>query len=199
MYNTIKDKFMPKSNIFIIAGPTGTGESTITAAMIGTFPNFTRLVTATTRLPRLNEKNGVDYYFFSKEQFQKEIENGNILEYTYVKNRDVYYGTYKPDLEKKLKDGFNIIINPDIVGTKFYKENYGAITIFIKPASLEDLKNRLTKRDSNISQEELAKRLINAENEITNDESYYDYSIINEENKLDEAIEQTVEIIKKYL
>lgn len=190
---------MPKSNIFIISGPTGTGESTITKEIIKKFPNFTRLVTATSRSPRLNEKNSVDYYFFSKPEFETEIKAGNILEHTYVENRDVYYGTYKKDLEEKVQKGFNIIINPDIVGTKFYKENYGAITIFIKPESLDDLKKRLVRRDPEISPDELQKRLINAASEIKNDEHFYDYSIINKDGELDQAIAQTAEIIKKYL
>lgn len=188
-----------KNNIFIIAGPTGVGESVITRGIINKIPNFTRLVTATTRPPRLNEKNGVDYYFFSKQEFESAIEKGEILEYTYVKNRDAHYGSYKKDLEEKLERELNIIINPDVVGAKFYKENYGAVTIFIKPASLDDLKKRLIKRDPNISKEELAKRLANAENEIENEEKFYDYSVVNEEGKLDEAIAKTAEIIKKHL
>lgn len=189
---------MSKSNIFIISGPTGTGESTITNRIIGGFPNFTRLVTATTRSPRLNEKNGIDYYFFSKEDFLKEIEKGNILEHTYVTNRDTYYGTYKPDLEEKLSKDFNIIINPDIVGAKFYKEKYNAVTIFIKPASLEDLKKRLINREPNISETELQNRLQNAENEIKNEEYFYDYSVVNAEGKLEEAVDQVKKIIAKY-
>ena len=188
---------MPKSNIFIISGPTGVGESAVTKAIIERFPNFTRLVTATSRPPRLNEKNGIDYYFFSKQAFENEIKNGNILEYTYVANRDTYYGTYEKDLEDKLAKGFGIIINPDIVGTKFYKKNYNAVTIFIKPDSLENLKKRLLKRDPSISDDELQKRLNNAENEITNDEHFYDYSIINEEGELEETIEKVAEIIQK--
>ncbi len=190
---------MNKSRIFIIAGPTGVGESVITRGIINKFPNFTRLVTAATRPPRLNERNGVDYYFFSKQKFEDAIKRGDILEYTYVKNRDTYYGSYKKDLADKLSKGFNVIVNPDVVGTKFYKENYDAVTVFIKPASLEDLKKRLVRRDSNISQEELEKRLSNAENEIKNEENFYDYSVVNEEGKLDEAIQKTVEIIKKHL
>ena len=190
---------MSKSNIFIISGPTGTGESTITREIIRSFPNFTRLITATSRPPRLSEKNAVDYYFFSKLEFENEIKKGNILEHTYVKNRDTYYGTYKPDLENKLSKGLNIIINPDIVGTRFYKENYGAITIFIKPESLEDLKKRLMHRDPQISTDELQKRLHNAKQEIINDEKYYDYSVINKEGKLDEAIAKVTGIIKKHL
>lgn len=188
-----------KSKIFIIAGPTGVGESVITRGIINKIPNFTRLVTATTRSPRLNEKNGVDYYFFSKQEFEDAIKNGEILEYTYVKNRDAYYGSYRKELEEKLEKGLNVIVNPDVVGAKFYKENYGAVTIFIKPASLKDLKKRLVGRDPSISKEELEKRLANAENEIKNEEKFYDYSVVNEEGKLDEAIQKTAEIIKKHL
>jgi guanylate kinase len=187
---------MPKSNIFIISGPTGVGESAITKAIIECFPNFTRLITATSRPPRLNEKNGIDYYFFSKQEFENELGKGNILEYTYVTNRDTYYGTYKTDLSNKLADGFNIIINPDIVGTKFYKKNYNAVTIFIKPDSLENLKRRLLKRDTSISDDELQKRLDNAENEIRNEEHFYDYSVINEEGELEKTIEKVAEIIR---
>ena len=190
---------MNTSNIFIISGPTGTGENTITNKIITSLPNFTRLVTATSRPPRLNEQEGVDYYFFTNESFLKEVEKGNILEHTYVANRDVYYGAYKLDLEKKLKDGFNIIATPDIVGTKFYKENYNAITIFIKPESIESLRRRITNREPNISKEELEKRLANAENEIKNEEYFYDYSVINAENKLEEAVSKISAIIKKHL
>lgn len=187
------------SKIFIIAGPTGVGESAITRGIINKFHNFTRLVTATTRPPRLNEKNGIDYYFFTKQEFEDVIKKGEILEYTYVKNRDTYYGSYKKDLEEKLEKGLNVIVNPDVIGAKFYKEKYEAVTIFIKPASLEDLKKRLMRRDPSIHPEELEKRLINAENEIKNEESFYDYSVVNEEGKLDEAIQKTAEIIGEHL
>jgi guanylate kinase len=189
---------MSKTNIFIISGPTGCGESTITNEIIKRFPNFTRLVTATSRSPRLNEKNGVDYFFFSKEDFENEIKKGNIIENTYIANRGTYYGSYKIDLENKLANGFNIIVNPDIVGAKFYKENYGAVTIFIKPDSLENLKKRLMKREPNISQDELQKRLTNAESEIKEEESFYEYTVINEEGKLEEAVKEVAEIIKKH-
>jgi guanylate kinase len=189
---------MQKSNIFIISGPTGCGESTITNAIIKKLPKFTRLITATTRQPRLNEKNGVDYYFFSKQEFKNEIKKGNILEHTYIKNRDTYYGTYKPDLENNLNNGINVIVNPDIVGTIFFKKNYGATTIFIKPESIESLKKRLIGRDPNISQTELKKRLENAENEIKNEEKFYDVTVINEYGKLSKAVEEVTEIIKKH-
>jgi len=77
----------------VIAGPTGSGESTITRELINRYPIFVRLVTATTRPPRLNEKDGEDYYFFSEEEFKKEVTKGNIIEHTFVTGRAVYYGT----------------------------------------------------------------------------------------------------------
>ncbi|HOW60533.1 MAG TPA: guanylate kinase [Candidatus Moranbacteria bacterium] len=188
---------MKKSKIIIIAGPTGCGESTVTKEIIKKFPKFKRLVTATTRMPRLNEKNKIDYYFFSKKRFKNEIEKGNILEYTYIKNRDTYYGTYKKDLEKKLNSGFSLIINPDVIGAKFFKENYRAVTIFVKPESIESLKKRLMDRDPNISQTELKKRLENAKKEIKNEERFYDYTIINKYGKLNQAVKEVIKIIKK--
>lgn len=189
---------MPYSNLFIISGPSGSGESTITGEIIRKFPNFKKLVTATTRSPRNSEKNGKDYYFFSEHEFEEEIKRGNIVEYTYIENRGVYYGSYKPDLENKLREGFSVIANVDIVGTKYYKTNYNAIAIFIRPDSLENVKRRLLKRDNNITAEELEKRLKNAADEIENEEKYYDFIVVNEEGKLEKAVKEVAEIIKRH-
>ncbi len=183
--------------VLVIGGPTGSGESTITNEIIKRFPVFTRLVTATSRKPRNEEKNKIDYYFFPKKEFEKQISDGNIIEYTFVKNRNAYYGTYKPDLDEKIARGFNVIVNVDLVGTKYYKENYGATTIFIKPESIEELKRRLINRDTNINPEELEKRIQNAENEIKNEMDFYDYVVINADGKLEEAVEKTIDILKK--
>ena len=146
---------------------------------------------------RTSEQNKVDYYFMSKEEFQDNIKSGDIIEHTYIENRDAYYGSYKPDLEKKLKEGLNIIANVDIVGTKYFKKNYDATTIFIKPETIESLRIRLKKRDSNITEEELKKRITNAENEIKNEMNCYDYVVVNADGKLDEAVEEIVKILKK--
>lgn len=185
--------------IFVIGGPTGSGESTITNEIIKIIPNFTRLVTATTREKRNGEEEGITYYYLTKEKFQEEIKSGNIIEYTHIENRDVYYGSYKPALEKKLNDGFNIIVNPDIIGAKYYKEKYWAKTIFIKPDSIDNLKIRIKKRNPDISPEELSKRIENAKNEIANEMSFYDFIVINEEGKLDEAVKKVAEIIRRNL
>ena len=185
-----------KNRVLIIGGPTGSGESTITKAIISRHPIFQRLVTATSRAPRSFEKDEDDYYFFSKEEFEKQITLGNILEYTYVENRDTYYGTYEPDLNKKLSEG-HLIVNVDYVGVLYYKEHYGATAIFIKPESIENLRARLLKRNPEIKDAELNMRLKNAKDEVENEEKYYDYTIINKDGKLEEAILEAEEIIKK--
>ncbi len=186
-----------KKRILVIAGPTGVGESTVTNKIIKKYPNFARLVTATTRAPRLNEKDGVDYYYFSNEKFEAEIAKGNMLEYQNTRNGEVYYGSYKPDLEKKLKQGLNVIVNPDIVGAKYYKENYNATTIFITADSMESLKKRHEIRGAKDTAEERAKRLEYAKYEMEKEGPFYDYQIINKQDKLEETLKKTEEILIK--
>lgn len=181
--------------VLIIAGPTGSGESTVTKALLKKYSNICRLVTATTRKPRLNEKHAVDYYFFEEDEFKREMTKGNILEHTFVPGRSVYYGTYKPDLDKRISQGQIIIVNPDVVGARYYKKHYNASTIFIKTISLDVLKERLVKRDPSISDEELAERLKAAQYELDNEESFYDFVVINEDGKLEEAMAQIDQIL----
>ena len=100
-------------------------------------------------------------------------------------------------MDQKISKGFNIIANVDIVGAKYYKENYNATTIFIKPNSLEELKSRLLKRDKNITPEELEKRMRNAKAEIENEMHFYDYVVTNTDGKLDEAVDEIIKILKK--
>ena len=186
-----------EKHILVIAGPTGSGESTVTKEIIKKFPIFTRLVSATTRDPRLNEKDKEDYYFFSEEEFKKEVTKGTIIEHTFVPGRSVYYGTYKPDLDEKLEQGFNIIVNPDVVGARYYKEHYDATTIFIKTESIDMLKKRLIKRDPSISEEELNRRLEAAKYELDNEENFYDYVVINSDGVLEQTVDKVVDILKK--
>ena len=187
-----------KKQVVVIAGPSGSGESTITNEIISRFPNrVKRLVTATTRPPRVGEKSGVDYYFFTKEEFEREKKSGAILESTYIKNRDTYYGTYAPDLRAKIDSGNIIIVNPDIVGARYYKARYNAITIFIIPESIDSLESRIRERNPELSYPEIARRRANGEEEIRNEKSFYDYSVVNADGKLEQAVEETVDILKK--
>ncbi len=190
--NKIKNR-----RVLVIAGPTGSGETTLTLEIIKKYPVFRRLVTATTRKPRGKDKNGVAYYFFSEKKFKNEIKKGNIIEYTYIKNRNVYYGSYKKDLDKKLKAGLNVIVNPDVVGAKYYKKKYNATAIFLMPDSMKNLRSRLIKRQPEISKEELKRRLKNAKNEIKKEKKFYDFIVTNEEGKIRETADKIISILKK--
>ncbi|MES2203028.1 MAG: guanylate kinase, partial [Patescibacteria group bacterium] len=180
--------------ILVIAGPTGSGESTITNEIVKRYPHkVVRLVTSTTREPRRGEQNGIDYFFFTKEQFAAARAAGELLEETYVENRDTYYGTYKPDLDEKLSRGFIVIFNPDLKGAKFYKERYNATTVFVKPGSVEELQGRLAKRNPEMSEQEHALRKENALREMT-EEGEYDYSVTNANGQLERAVDEVDQI-----
>lgn len=187
-----------RKKVLIIAGPTGSGETTITNELISRYPDtFTRLVTATTRTPRLNEEHGKDYYFFTEEEFKSYKAKGDIIEDTYVPNRDTYYGTYKPDLEQKLKEGYVVIGNLDVVGARFYKKHHDATTIFIMPRDMVEISNRLQKRDPDIPKELLEKRLKNAEQEIKEEQPFYDYTVENADGTLPKTMDDIENILKK--
>ena len=189
---------MNQRQIVVVAGPTGSGESTITNEIVRRFPTeVTRLVTATTRPPRVGETHGVDYYFFSKKEFEREKNEGRILESTYIENRDTYYGTYGPDLEKKIADGYIIVINPDIVGAKYYKKNYDAVTIFIVPENIDALEKRIRERSPELSEEEITHRRENAAREMRDEKSFYEYVVTNADGKLEQSVAEVIAILKK--
>jgi len=187
-----------KRQVVVIAGPTGSGETTITNEIVKRFPDkVSRLVTATTRLPRAGEKNGVDYYFLNDEEFARQKEKGGILESTYIPNRNTHYGTYAPDLNGKISSNKTVIANPDIVGARYFKENFNAATIFIVPESIDALEKRIRERNPELPDAEIAKRRVNAEAEMRDEGSFYDYKVTNADGKLEEAVKQIVAILKK--
>lgn len=184
--------------ILVIGGPTGSGESTVTKAIIERNPQrFVRLVTATTRAPRGDEQNTVDYHFLTKEEFLSALKRGDILEHTYISNRDTYYGTYKPDLEEKIAQGLTVVVNPDIVGARFFRDHYGATTIFIEPGNVLELEGRLVARNPDLPREEIQKRLDNAQKEIDTEGPEYNYRVINANGKLEDAIHEVLAILSK--
>jgi len=191
-------KRFPNGLVAVISGPSGSGESTVTKELVRRLRGK-RLVTATTRKPRSGETEGVDYFFFTKKRFLEEVRNGNIPEHTHIPNRDTYYGTYRPELERDLSEGFLVIANTDIVGTRFFKENYRAITIFIVPDSLETLAGRLRGRNPEISEEELEKRLENARSEMETEGPFYEHTIENRDGELEEAVKKAEAVIRKRL
>ena len=188
---------MARKQIVVIAGPTGSGKDSIIHGILDRFSNCSRLVTATTRAMRPGEQDGVDYHFLAKEKFLEEMKNGNILEYNFRKNLDTYYGTYKPALEAQLASGNVIFAQVQIIGARYLKEHYGATLVFISPSSFENLEARIRERDKTLSDTELHERIEIARQEVEEDAKEYDYTIMNEQGKLDEAVDAAVEILKK--
>lgn len=185
-----------KRQVVVLAGPTASGETTFSKEFVTAYPSFTRAVAATTRAPRPGEENGKDYYFFSSEEFFDHVQKGDIPEHTYVRSRDAHYGTYLPDLKEKLDSGKTVIVNTDLSGARYFKEHYGAITIFIKPKSMYTLHERLIRRDPGISNEELIARLLSASQEVIEAEHQYDYTVFNDDGEFADTTIKIQEILK---
>jgi guanylate kinase len=180
-----------------IAGPSGIGKNAVIDALVSRYKKCSRLVTATTRTPREGEVNGIDYYFFSEEEFLRELASENILEHRDVQTLGTHYGVYKPDLDKRLSEGAVILAQLDIVGARFLKREYDATTIFLQPENIEVLKNRIIARKKGMPENELAKRMKIAQREMSEDAKEFDYQVVNAEGKLGETVEKVVAILKK--
>jgi len=169
---------MIKGKLFIVSGPSGAGKSTITKKILREVENIYLTVSATTRNPRKGEVNGQEYYFYSKEEFEKGIKKDDFLEYALV--HDNYYGTLKSEVTQRLELGQNVLLEIDVQGGGQVKEIFeDAISIFIKAPSIEELQKRLNGRATD-SEEVIQKRLKNSIKELTYEEKY-DYTIINGE------------------
>ncbi|MDP2650003.1 MAG: guanylate kinase [bacterium] len=186
-----------KRNVLVIAGPTGSGKNSVIDGVLGQCQKCTRLVTATTRAMREGERNGIDYYFLSKEEFLKAVKDGQIPEYWHAKETDRHYGTYLPDLEKKISEGKIVVAHMQIEGARYFKKHYNALTLFIVPDSLDELRRRVLGRQRDIPDEELEERLKIAEVEMSEHAPEYDYTIVNRRDKLNEAIDDVLDILKK--
>ncbi len=183
-----------KGKIFVISAPSGTGKTTIIKNIMEIFPQLTFSISATTREKRSFEVDGKDYFFISEEEFKKKIDNDEFIEWE--KFYDYYYGTLKSFVNQALSENKNLIFEVDVKGAlnikRFYPE---AVLIFIEPPSLDTIKERLTKRNTE-SEEDFRKRVERANLEISFKDKF-DFSVLNE--NLDEAINKVKEIIENKL
>ncbi|MDD3012894.1 MAG: guanylate kinase [Candidatus Gastranaerophilales bacterium] len=180
----------PKGNIFVISGPSGVGKGTLLKMLLAKHTEISLSISATTRSPRQDEVDGVNYFFVSKEKFQESIEKGEFLEW--AKFADNYYGTYKKTVENALSKGINIALEIEVQGAMQIKEKMPeAILIFISPPSIDELKSRLTCRNTE-TEEVIQKRLSIVESEFKK-RKYFDHEIINDDlNKALEELENTI-------
>ena len=180
-----------KGLLIVVSGPSGAGKGTICNKLIEEMKDTKISVSMTSREPRGKEVEGVDYYFVSKEEFEQRIENDEFLEYAVVHNNQ-YYGTPKGKIEEDISNGKNVILEIDIQGAVKVKELVKeALFIFIMPPSMEELKDRLIKRQTE-SKKKILQRFKTAYNEI-NEYTKYNYVVVND--KVDKAVEKVKSII----
>ena len=176
----VKDK--NKGNLIVVSGPSGSGKDSIINNLTKYNNNFWVSVSMTTREKRVNEKEGINYFFVTEEEFKDNIKNNNLLEYTNYNGH--YYGTPKSHIMEKLNAGIDVILVIEIEGAINVKELIpDTICIFILPPSMSELKRRLINRNTE-NKDKIIKRFKTAYKEI-NEITKYNYVVINDD--LDEA------------
>ena len=171
---------MVKAKLFILTGPSGAGKSTIADEIIKKEKNLTKVITCTTRPIRDGEKDGVDYKFFTKEEFEKFIRKDMLLERAMV--YDNYYGSLRDDVEKIMESGKSVLFVVDVQGAMTIKAKFrGAVDIFIKTPDVAVLRERLEKRKKD-SKEVIAQRVQSAKDELAL-ESEFSYVVVNDDLK----------------
>lgn len=167
-----------KGILIVLSGPSGTGKGTVAKGMQGKNKNVYFSVSATTRKPRKNEIDGKDYYFMSKEEIEKIINTGNMLEYAqYCGN---IYGTPKKPIIDQLNNGKDVLLDIDVQGGAQVKEKIPeCISVFLLPPSLKVLEQRLRDRKTD-SEENIKKRLKAAVKELDQVKNY-DYLVVNDD------------------
>lgn len=181
--------------LYVIAAPSGAGKTTIVKEILLKNPDLIFSVSATTRNKRETEIHGKDYFFFSKDEFKKKIENEELVEYESLFNDD-YYGTLKSFVEDNLENGKSVIFDIDVKGALAIKKIYPKMSklIFIMPPDIETLKERLRKRATE-SPEQIRERIKRVDLEIgkAND---FDYIIVND--NLIKAVSEVQNILEDF-
>ena len=167
-----------KGILVVVSGFSGSGKGTRMKALVEKYHQYALSISATTRQPRPGEENGREYFFVTREAFQKMAEENALIEYAqYVEN---YYGTPREYVEKQLASGRDVILEIEIQGALRIKEQYpDALLLFVTPPSAEELKRRLTNRGTE-SAEVIEARLKRAAEEAEGVEAY-DYIVVNDD------------------
>ena len=185
-----------RGKIIVIAAPSGCGKSTIINALLeGGDLNLGFAVSATTRTPREGEVDGVNYYFMREEDFRDAIAEGRFVEFEEV-YPGRFYGTLRSEIDRIIGDGHNIILDLDVNGALSVKKLYGsdALSIFIEPPSIEELRRRLEFRGTETS-EVIDVRIDRAQYEMSRAPEF-DTTVVND--RLDDAIVTVRNIIKGF-
>ncbi len=181
--------------ILIFCAPSGSGKSTFVKHLLTRFNNFELSISATSRKPRGTEKNGVEYYFLSAEDFKQLIAEDKLIEYQEV-YEGLFYGTLKSEIDRIQAKGNHVLFDVDVKGGLNLKRIFGknAISIFIQPPSIEELRKRLEGRGTD-SKEMIEERLAKASIELQ-DAPYFDHIIVNDNLQI--ALNDLENLLKEY-
>ncbi len=188
--------FSMKGKLIIFSAPSGAGKTTIVKYLLQQNFGLEFSVSATSRKPRQGEVHGKDYYFLTEDEFRKKIENDEFLEWEEVYN-GIFYGTLKSEVERIRNSGKNVIFDVDVVGGSNIKKLYGneALAVFVKPPSVEELKNRLKNRSTE-SEEKIKMRVAKAEKELEF-ANHFDIIIVNDD--LPKALMKAEKVVAEFL
>ncbi|MDP2209862.1 MAG: guanylate kinase [Bacteroidota bacterium] len=182
---------MSNPKLIVVSAPSGCGKTTIVKEILKSHPEFHFSVSATTRAKRNNETDGKDYYFITKEEFQKHIENDTLIEWQKI--YDDYYGTLVSEVDKSFACGKSVVFDIDVLGALSIKKKYpeDSMLIFIDVPDMDILNERLKNRKTE-SPETLKKRIDRVEMEMKQ-KTLFDYIVINDQ--LQQAVDEVEKII----
>jgi len=167
-----------RGSLFVVSGPSGVGKGTLCNLLLKRVDNIFLSISVTSRPRRGKEKDGVDYYFTTSEDFEEKIKKNEFLEWAKVYNN--YYGTPRLTVEEKLNEGYDVLLEIDVQGAMKVKQSMPeGIFIFILPPSLEELERRIIKRGTE-SEESIRLRMKKAREELKA-APFYDYVIVNDD------------------
>lgn len=187
---------MSQGKAVIFCAPSGAGKTTIVKQLVQRIPELRFSISATTRSTREGEVNGKDYHFLTKDQFDGKLKNGELYEWQEV-YKGTFYGTLKSEVDRIWQEGYHVIFDIDVVGGVNLKNMLGekALAIFVNAESVEVLRERLTKRNTE-TPESLEKRIGKAVEEMAYAPKF-DYELIN--RVLDDAVSEAENLIREFL
>jgi guanylate kinase len=179
------------TTVFIISAPSGSGKSTLTKQLLERVAALRFSVSYTTRPPRVGERDGYEYFFISRQEFDRRVQNGEFLEHAEVFGH--CYGTHASELDRAARDGVDLVLDIDVQGARQLKERIpGAVSIFVLAPSRQILEQRLRARSQD-SEPVIERRLRDAAAEIR-DYKLYDYVLVNRE--VETSVGTLVAIVK---
>ena len=189
-------KIEHRGKAIIVSAPSGSGKTTIVRALMSRFPKLAFSISATSRDPRGEEKNGEDYYFLELNEFKKRIEADGFVEWEEV-YQNQFYGTLESEVDRLWSSGSVVIFDVDVVGGQNLKQKLGAqaLSIFVSPPSIEELEKRLRGRGTE-DEEKVQMRLKKAAQEMDMAKKF-DFTLVNDD--LEQAIEEGKKIVSKFI